>query len=81
MARASGASTPQHARLRWYDCHFVDLWAQSGLPERTELGRQAFCLPWSDRASMGDVLQSLGLIKQVDVNKWADNSYAEAATK
>ena len=31
--------------------------------------------------NMGDVLQSLGLVKQVDVNKWADNSYAEAAAK
>ena len=31
--------------------------------------------------NMGDVLQSLGLIKQVDVNKWADNTYAEAASK
>ncbi len=31
--------------------------------------------------NMGDVLQSLGLIKQVDINKWADNSYAEAAAK
>jgi ABC-type nitrate/sulfonate/bicarbonate transport system substrate-binding protein len=31
--------------------------------------------------NMGDVLQSIGLIKSVDVNKWADNSYAEAASK
>ncbi|MFI5268983.1 MAG: ABC transporter substrate-binding protein [Chloroflexota bacterium] len=31
--------------------------------------------------NMGDVLQSLGLIKQVDVSKWADNSYADAAAK
>jgi ABC-type nitrate/sulfonate/bicarbonate transport system substrate-binding protein len=31
--------------------------------------------------NMGDVLQSLGLIKQVDVNKWADNSYADAANR
>ena len=31
--------------------------------------------------NMGDVIQSLGLIKTVDVNKWADNSYADAAGK
>lgn len=29
--------------------------------------------------NMGDVLQSLGLIKQVNIEKWADNSYAQAA--
>lgn len=53
---ARGAA--EYARLPWYNYHFVDLWKQSGLSDRTGgPGKQAFILPWSDRASMGDVLQ------------------------
>jgi hypothetical protein len=51
------ATVPEYARLPWYDYHFVDLWKQSGLSDRTDSAMQAFILPWTDRASMGDVLQ------------------------
>jgi hypothetical protein len=55
------AASPDYARLPWYDYHFVDLWKQSGLADRTDFGIQALILPWSDRTSMGDVLQQMNV--------------------
>lgn len=51
------AAADEYAKLPWFEYHFVDLWKQSGLPDRTKDGKQAFILPWSARDSMGNVLQ------------------------
>lgn len=51
-----GAKVPGYRSLPWYNYHLVDLWQESNLDDRTVDGRQAFLLPWSDRASMGEEL-------------------------
>ncbi len=65
----------ERASLSWSNFELVDLWSHSGIDDSVLFGKKALILPWTDRSSMGDLLQDEAIEERIIIKAGNEESF------